>query len=848
MRAFAPCCVLLASLALTPAAPAAIESTVDEWVNRFLPEETPKIDLPNYAGPLDRAAAEVRAGKFRATLATLHAAKDASPSTKFLRAQALAGLGETDDALKLLADPALAKDAAALAYTASLLLDYERTDEAAKAVEAFLAAYPDAVAAHYYKGQLLEQRGEFPEAIATYKWAIEGQQSFLQKWEADPSQFQDAEELSLIAAMIDRWATLSGAYKELQELNNTVLAMFVRAFDVIDRQHIPARLRAAEFAIRHGDKGRATEYLKPALAQAPRNPAVLAMASADDKGALGTAASLRDSDPNSFNAGIAEVMGFLNTQQPVQAADRAAVLFGQHPKRLQAIGLWAATQYLTGNERAIDELPKLADAVAPKRNDAQATAAEVLASRSQRDAAEKLYRVAMAKTPWETTLYHGLGDIYLNDSRDDKAREVLNQANALDPYNITTLNYIRLLDGLKKYTRLDTKHYEFYSDTNADPIAAEEMAPFLENAIEDLSKIFDYTPTEKMVVQIFPTDDEFSVRLAGIPGVENFGVSFGRALASIAPRKGTKQGNFNWARVLRHELVHTVNLLQTKNRCPRWLTEGLAVWQEGVPFRFANVPPELYKRAMADDLFTIRGLQMAFIAPKRGSDGEQAYTQGAWLARYMDATYGRQSIVKLLNAYGASKTDADAFREATGQELPAFEKAWHAWMKEQFRPWGYDKKTTETVKILLEEGEALIKKRFFAEALPKFEEATRLQPTEPRPHQRLAYLYLQKEIADADKVIEHLKFLHVLELQNNRLAKQIARLYLKQEKLDDALHWANESTYVDLYDAAAYELRAEIFDRMNRPEDAAKARNTAARVKLWEETRDKPTEPGDPGN
>jgi len=243
---------------------------------------------------------------------------------------------------------------------------------------------------------------------------------------------------------------------------------------------------------------------------------------------------------------------------------------------------------------------------------------------------------------------------------------------------------------------------------------------------------------------------------------------------------------------------------------------------------------------MEDALFTIRGLQTAFIAPKKQTDGEQAYTQGAWLARYMEATYGRESIVKLLNAYGQSKSDADAFRAATGQALPAFEKAWHAWMKEQLRPWGYDDKTTEKVRVLLDEGEALIKRRDFAEALPKFEEATALQPMEAKPHQRLAAIYLQKETADAAKAIENLKYLHVLELQNNRLAKQISRLYLREEKLDDALQWANESTYVDLYDAGAYELKADIYDRMNRPADAAKARETAARVKLWDETRGKP--------
>jgi hypothetical protein len=825
---------LLLAILLAPTCLGAIESTVDEWANRFLPEESPQLEFPSYAGPLDRAAAEVKAGKLRAALATLHESNDASPAAALLRARALIGLGEVDDGLKLLAQPALAKDVAALTLTASALLDHERLGEAADAVSALKAAAPDAVAAHYHQGRLHELSGDFPQAIETYKWAIEGQQSFLQKWQADPAQFADAEELSLIAAMIDRFATLSGAYAESRELNDTVLAMFDRAFDVVDRGHVSSRLRAAAFAKSRGDSGKAGAYLKDALKHAPRDPAVQA--------AVGDAAAVRDSDPLSFDAGVLEVRQLIGSQQPPQAADRAAALLKAHPRRLQAIGLYAATQYLIGNEKALSDMPAVADAVSPRRSEAYAVAADILAERYQR-VAEALYKTAIARTPWETSLRHGLGDLYLNDGRDDEARAVLDEASKADPYNLSTVNYLRLLDGLTKYTKLETKHFDFFSDTQADPIAAEAMSPFLEEAAVDLARIFDFQPGEKMIVQIFPTDDEFSVRMAGVPGIENYGVSFGRALATVAPRRGTKQGNFNWARVMRHELVHTFNLMQTSNRCPRWLTEGLAVWQEGVPFRFTNVPPELYRRAMADELFTVRGLQTAFTAPKRGSDGEQAYTQGAWLARYMEGAHGRESIVKLLRAYGQSKTDADAFRDATGQELPEFEKAWHAWAKEQFRPWGYDKATTAKVKVLMTEGEGLIKRRAFAEALPKFEEAHKLQPTEARPHQRLAAIYLQKDTADAAKAIEHLKFLHILELQNNRLAKQIARLYLRDEKLNDALHWADEAAYVDLYDATAHELKADVLDRLDRPADAAKARETAARVKLWEETRDKPKEP-----
>ncbi|MDB5328443.1 MAG: tetratricopeptide repeat protein, partial [Phycisphaerales bacterium] len=428
-------------------------------------------------------------------------------------------------------------------------------------------------------------------------------------------------------------------------------------------------------------------------------------------------------------------------------------------------------------------------------------------------------------------------DLYLNDGYDAEARSALDEARALDPYNVKTLNYLALLDELDRFDKRRTEHFILYSDKDIDPISAEQIGDYLESVFTDVCGVFDYKPDSKIIIQIYSEDDAFSVRMAGVPGVENYGVSFGRVLAAIAPRKGTKQGNFNWARVLRHEFVHTINLMQTHERCPRWLTEGLAVWQEHVPFRFPDVPAELYKRTFADDLFSIRGFPLAYLRPKRGNDGEQAYTQGAYLAMYLDETYGKESIVKLLNGYGASKSDEEVFQLATGKPMLQIESDWHAWMKTKLKPWGYDDESMAKARVLAEEGEAFIKGRQLPEALKAWQAANELMPVEAKPHQRLAGLYLQKSLADPAKAIEHLKFLHVLELQDNRYAKQIAKLYDRLGDSTNAMHWAREATYVDLYDAAAHDLLSDYANKAGDMDLAEKEKQAADQVRLWDEKR-----------
>lgn len=833
-----------------------MKSTVDEWVDRFLPEAAPKLDLPGYADDLYRAEAEVAAGKYRAALSTLAKAKDIDPSIgNVVKARALIGLGETDSAFALLSSPALANSDAAARVHAEALLDMERPDFAEPIVKRWLERSPDSLAAHLVMGQLLEKQGRFAEATEQYNWFVTGQQAFIQKWHASANDFENADDLTDIATAVDRWATLTGAYKQVGELNNVVLNMYVRCFDVLDRQHLRSRLGAARFALSRGDRAGAMKYLQPVAQRAPRDPntlttlAALGIATGQEAQIRQAVDGFRQNDPESYEAEVLETILLCRSQQWVQALDRAKALHAKHPDRPEALALIAAAECFTGDPKEFERLLAQADQRWPKRSDVQLLVAQLLRRSMQYDIAERLLKTVIERNPWEIGARHLLGDVYVMNGDDDKARAVLEEAYQYDPYNLLTVNFLRLLDQLAQYEKRHFDNVVVYFDPDADPIVGDVIGPFMQETYQDLSRIFNFKPQQKVVVQVYRDDDEFSVRMAGVPGVDNFGVSFGRVLATVAPRRGTKKGNFNWARVLRHELVHTFNEMQTNHRVPRWLTEGMATWQEGVPFRFKEVPRELWQRADQDRLFTVRGLAMAFIRPRAGGDGEQAYTQGLYLCRYLNETYGSESIIKLLMAYSTSRSDEDAFLAATGQPLETIEKDFHEWLKELVRPWNYDKASSDKVAALVKEGEQAIKARKLPEALKAFREAYALQPTEVVPNQRLAYLYMQKDLEDLPKAIEHLKFLHILELQNNRYAKQVSRLYEQMNDLANAMKWAHEATYVDLYDASAHEAIMTLAQKLNRPEEAQSASVIVERIKLWELKRQKPNEkPGQKPN
>src|SRR5205807_5061338 len=110
------------------------------------------------------------------------------------------------------------------------------------------------------------------------------------------------------------------------------------------------------------------------------------------------------------------------------------------------------------------------------------------------------------------------------------------------------------------------------------------------------------------------------------PDLHTIAACTGRVMAMVSPKGQGIRKPFNWGRVVRHELVHMFNLEQTEFQVPHWLTEGLAVKNEGFP-RPAIWHRILAERAAADDLLTLDTITLAFVRPRSPSEWNLAYCQ-----------------------------------------------------------------------------------------------------------------------------------------------------------------------------------------------------------------------------
>ena len=123
-----------------------------------------------------------------------------------------------------------------------------------------------------------------------------------------------------------------------------------------------------------------------------------------------------------------------------------------------------------------------------------------------------------------------------------------------------------------------------------------------------------------------------------------------------------------------HEFVHLVFDTASKNPYhdpPRWLNEGLAVYQsEGYG---SSDRRQVQGAARSGTLIPLEGLAGQF---PNGQDFFLAYAESVSALDFMVRTHGSDALVTLIRSYADGRTDDEAFKAALGLDMAAFGTAW----------------------------------------------------------------------------------------------------------------------------------------------------------------------------
>lgn len=484
--------------------------------------------------------------------------------------------------------------------------------------------------------------------------------------------------------------------------------------------------------------------------------------------------------------------------QPEEARKSLQRALDVNPSSLEAHALLAGLAYVADQQAEFEAEVAKTLAIAPNYSDAYRIAGELAAHNYRFDEAVVLVRRGLALDANNPRGLADLGMHLLRTGDEAGARAALDSSFKLFGFDVVTKNLLDMMDRLDTFVTVRDGDFIFRMAKDEAPILQDYAVPLARQAISTLSKKYQFTPRGPILVEIFPNHDDFAVRNVGLPGmIGALGACFGRVVTMDSPR-ARPPGEFQWEATLWHELAHVITIQMSNQRVPRWLTEGISVYEEGLARPDWSRGMEMGYAAMLNrgETLKLRDLNAAFTDPKKIS---LAYYEASLLVEHIVSAYGDAGIQKLLRAYGQGLDTDAALKSALDTDLDAMQAGFDQTLDRHFgklrAALSVPDEDLELSKMPAEQLKALAGEHlgsypvqmFYAaslrrgdqddEALVVLERAAALAPMatgNDSPNAQIADIALEKK--DTARAIAALRTLMTWDFNNVEIARKLAAL------------------------------------------------------------------------
>lgn len=376
-----------------------------------------------------------------------------------------------------------------------------------------------------------------------------------------------------------------------------------------------------------------------------------------------------------------------------QLADR------QKQPPLEVLTLRAVYEQIQEEDKKRDEWAARALAYNPRYGQIYEQLAHFEVMRRRYTQATALLRRAVEVQPDLWSAQAELGSNLLREGDFAGARTHLTTAYSGDPYSATTVNTLRLLDSVDNFEVVGTKFtvpglagntVPVEVRTRMDKKEAAALRPYVEklavDSIAAFSKRYQFEPQQPISLELYPEHDDFAVRVAALPGIGLLGVTFGYLVAMDSP-SGRPTGEFHWGSTLWHEMAHVFTLEATDHRVPRWLSEGISVfeeWRTG-PTPGVVVTPETIVALSDKKLLPIADLDAGFIRPTYPNQVNVSYMQAGMICLFIEQKFGFDKLVALLKQFTKQTTTKEAVEATFKMKSEEFDKQFDAFARERYK-------------------------------------------------------------------------------------------------------------------------------------------------------------------
>lgn len=639
--------------------------------------------------------------------------------------------------------------------------------------------------------------------------------------ESAPWRYTDAENLVLTG----RWKLEQGVdAAEVQE------RYFLRARQNNPSHRLPI-LSLGQLALEKRDFALAAEHLRVAEKSFPNDPEILfELARAVVTASPEEAAALRERVRKLNPQFVPEIM-----LQAERAFD--AEQYGEMEKQVESVlainKLHSTALALRSALRTIQSQP---DAAMKDREQALSTWSKNpavdhligrLLSRKYRFAEGAAHqRLALGMQPEYQPARKQLAEDLLRLGNDVEGWQLVDVAQKADQYDVTLYNLATLKGHIDQFRTLTRDGLIVRMDPLEADVYGERVLTLLSEAKRELCEKYALTLDQPVVIEIFPNPNDFAVRTFGLPGASGYlGVCFGNVVTANSPASQAAHPS-NWEAVLWHEFAHVITLNKTHNRMPRWLSEGISVYEERERNRAwgQQMTPRFREMTLGEELTPISQLSGAFLAPKSSAHLSFAYYESSLVVEFLIDRYGFESLLQILDDLAAGVAINDAIERRT-DSLDGLEVEFATFARSRAEQLGKDGDTivdwspptlpeinVEAVQQWVKEhpqsyagwkllADGLLKQERWADARPPLERLVELYPgaTGPdAPAWQLALVLNRLEEVEAEREVltrycevdadAALAFRRLAELEAVRKNWELVRLNAERELAVNPLH------------------------------------------------------------
>jgi tetratricopeptide (TPR) repeat protein len=528
--------------------------------------------------------------------------------------------------------------------------------------------------------EMLQELGRKSDADQALQWAMQQNQVYYQR--------QRLPRENLLA--------MGRAVRMRGENPNRVLQIYQQRLLSREPDFVPAYLEAGALALSSYAYDLAEEYFLGALAiEVDHQDAMAGLAETYWKAGDPRFEEVRDRlealnahHPHMQGLVVARALAADDTEGAEAVLDD---LLGTNPQHRLGLAYRAAVAFLKDDPEAQqDALDKLAT-LDPERADGYLIVGETAARRYRFDDAVAILREGLALEPGSVALEGALGLNLLRTGADSAGREILERAFEKDRFNVQLYNMLEVLDTIDGFATLRPPGFEIRLPEAEAEVMGREMVELLSEALKRYQREYEVEIDGPLHAQLFDEHDEFMVRSVGLPGnAGHLGICFGRLITLDSPRARPPR-SMNWRSVLWHEFVHVITLQKTNNRIPRWLSEGISVFEEtqrdaswGQPLQ-----PEFAALVEGKSWPTVGELEHFFVRPESPSHLMLGYY---FAGQFVDAyvgSFGMDSLLKALVDIGDGANAEAALAEASGVALRALDEQFSAHLDTACKPLRY---------------------------------------------------------------------------------------------------------------------------------------------------------------